>query len=482
MKRYFLTAFLLGTTLLGSKAEISLPRLVGDGMVLQRNSKVNIWGWATPESKITVKVSWDNAKYSTTTDSNGLWMVNVPTQGALTSQEITLKGDGSEIALEDVSVGEVWVCSGQSNMEMPVRGFNSQPTLESAETILNARDYPKMRLFTVKKTSSNEVENNCISDRGWVATTPETVAEFSATAFFFGRALSKVLDIPVGLIHSSWGGSRIEAWMTKESIESVDGADMEFAFNGTREHHVAANLYNGMIAPLTNYTAKGFIWYQGESNISRPTDYIGMKKAMVNQWRNEWGNQEMPFYYVQIAPFPYVQRENTALAKLVEAQYATLKEVPLMGIASTTDIGNTETIHPGHKREVGERLSYMALRNDYDIVGLPNDAPTFKSMELEGDKAIITFNNITTGGNTFVFYDHNEPRAFEGFEVAGDDKVFHKADQVTRDSKNLNKLIVGSSKVDKVVAVRYAFYNIPECNVRTGFGQPLVPFRTDNWD
>ncbi len=441
---------------LAAKAEITLPRLVDNGMVLQRNTEVNIWGWANPNSKITITPSWSKEKITAQSDKNGDWIAKVATTDAAVDQSVTIAGDGSNITLSDISLGEVWICSGQSNMEMKVSGFSNQPVYNAVDLLLESNQYPNLRLFAIPRTGADEPAKDCISTHGWVKSTPEHVGNFSAVATYYGRVLSRMLDIPIGLIQTAYGGTRIEAWMSVESIESIEGIDLKSALNGKNERTKAAGLYNAMILPIVNYTAKGFIWYQGESNRAHPANYTLLMPKMVELWRKDWGDKTMPFYYVQLAPF--TNREDpmlTSLPMMVEAQYKALKKIPYSGIAATTDVGSAQSIHPGGKRVVGERLAFMALRNDYGIVGLPKDAPTFKSMEVDGDKVTVSFNNVNKGdSNSLQHYDQNGALEIKGFEIAGEDKVFYPTDSAIAHPDNSNIIIISSDKVSNPEAIR----------------------------
>ena len=292
--------------------------------------------------------------------------------------------DGEPLVLDNVLVGEVWVCSGQSNMEMPVSGFMFQPVEGAVDAIADAGMYPGIRMFTVPRVSSKTPLDDC--DAAWQTATPASVGQFSAVGYFFGRMLYKALGIPVGLITPNWGGSTIEAWMTVDAIDATPGIDHAVAKSGTYDNSIPQRLYNGMILPVCRYTAKGFIWYQGESNRRNWYDYKALQVSLVKLWRNAWGDAKMPFYYTQLAPYRYEGDTLRSLPLVIEAQYRALAEIPHSGIAATTDLGNPTCIHPARKREVGERLAFLALANDYGVTGLPAPAPVYKSMERDGNK------------------------------------------------------------------------------------------------
>lgn len=475
-----LTIFMLAPV----QAKVVLPSLLGDNMVLQRNSSVKLWGQAAPDSKVSVMTSWNRKKYWAKTDALGNWNVHVSTSDAGGPYQIRIS-DGEEIRLDNILLGDVWICGGQSNMEMPVQGFFGQPCLHSVEAMRDAAKYPEIRMFTVSRSSKDMPQTDCSGE--WKISNPLNVGNFSAVGYFFGRCLNQYIDVPIGLIASDWGGSNIEAWMPEGSLLNLD-VDHEFIAKTWKNENATPHvLYNGMIAPLINYTAKGFIWYQGEANHRNYFDYKILFVEMVKQWRNAWGNTDMPFYYVQIAPYRYDGAEMRAMALLVENQYRALQEISHSGIAGTNDLGLFSIIHEPDKQSVGERLAYLALSRDYGVKGVPADAPTYKSMEIEGNKIILSFNNMAVSG------DENDPRSFswlddnlkvitpKGFEIAGADKKFYEA--TAKLQWYNNKIEVYSDSVKCPVAVRYAFKNYSgELNVKTTLGQPLAPFRTDNWE
>ena len=480
MKRLFsvVLALLLAVQL---PARVKLPAVLGSNMVLQRNAEVNFWGEASPRSRVRVTASWDGRTHETRADASGRWALKLPTGEAGGPYTVTLS-DGEPLVLDNVLVGEVWVCSGQSNMEMPVSGFMFQPVEGAVDAIADAGMYPGIRMFTVPRVSSKTPLDDC--DAAWQTATPASVGQFSAVGYFFGRMLYKALGIPVGLITSNWGGSTIEAWMTVDAIDATPGIDHAVAKSGTYDNSIPQRLYNGMILPVCRYTAKGFIWYQGESNRKNWYDYKALQVSLVKLWRETWGDGKMPFYYTQLAPYRYEGDELRSLPLVIEAQYRALAEIPHSGIAATTDLGNPTCIHPARKREVGERLAFLALANDYGVTGLPAPAPVYKSMERDGNKLVLTFDNLPVraqnGVDSFVAFGPEGYCRPGGFEIAGEDRVFHPA--VANFKYWDNRIEVSSDRVPDPVAVRYAFRNYcPEANVMTTMGQPLVPFRTDDW-
>lgn len=463
-------------------AKVTLPSVMGDNMVLQRDTQVNIWGKAAPKAKVTVTPSWDGRTYTATADSDGRWIAKVATGNAGGPYSITIS-DGEPVVLDNILLGEVWICGGQSNMEMQVHGFMHQPVAGGLEAILDAPNHPGMRFFTVGRSISDTPLDDCKGE--WLESTPEAVADFSACGYFFGHLLNQMLGVPVGLITSNWGGTCVEPWMDEAAFEAVEGIDKSVSRGRTDANQVVGHLYNGMIHPIENHTAKGFIWYQGESNRGHHDDYVKLLSAMITDWRNKWGDKEMPFYMAQLAPYNYDGAEKMSLPMIIEAQYKVAAEVPNVGIAATTDIGNPIGIHPSHKKEVGERMAFLALQRDYGVKGLPLPAPTYKSMSVDGNKVTLEFNNLAFDqdwweGNTFHSYLDDRYIRPQGFEVAGEDRVFYPATGGFGHGKNTIEIY--SDSVPNPVAVRYYFHNyMPDANVKTCLGQPLVPFRTDNW-
>lgn len=486
-----LTAFSLAALSLTVSAKVTLPSLVGDNMVLQRNTTVNVWGQAKAETSVTVTTSWNKARYRTKTDSEGRWSVKVRTGEAGGPYTMTVS-DGEPLTIKGVMLGEVWLCCGQSNMEMPLCGFMMQPVEGYADYLMDVpSDASLMRFFQVPRVASDEPRDTCGGE--WLLPTMRNASVFSACGYFFGRALSKAMPgVPVGLISSNWGGSRIECWMSDDAIKATPEIDHSLALSGkgvTSEPH---RLFNSMIWPLRRYTAKGWIWYQGESNRLNWFDYRNLLVSMVGLWRDIWEDDEMPFYFAQLAPYTYEGDSLRSLPLVIEAQYQAMARIPHSGIAATTDIGNRTCIHPQKKYEVGNRLAWLALRNDYGIEGVPRPAPTYKSMEKvyndywKCNQLVLSFNNLS-GKNEFnepdsiLGYTEDGYYAPGGFEIAGDDKVWHKARANYKWWQN--KVEVWSDEVPEPVAVRYAFRNFPsDANMMTTSGQPFAPFRTDDWE
>ncbi|WP_270461380.1 sialate O-acetylesterase [Bacteroides intestinalis] len=446
----------------GTQAKITIPSFFSNGMVLQQQSMVAIWGSSDKQQqKVAVKTSWNNRKYTTRTDELGNWKVKVetPVYGGPYIVEIS---DGEVVCIENVLIGEVWLCSGQSNMDMRVSGRYGDPVLGSLDAIVTSEN-PEIRMFMVGSKMTSAPLTDC--EGIWQEASSETVPDFSAAGYFFARKLNEVLRIPVGIIHASYGGSRVEAWMSKEAIEPY--RDLE-------DVHNASILYNGMLSPVVGYGIRGCLWYQGEANVDAPDLYTQLFPSLVNDWRKKWGMGEFPFYYAQIAPFNYNKGEGKGKnsAYLREAQTACLKLIPSSGMIILTDIGDARTIHPMEKEAVGNRFAYMALGRTYGKKGFPTTGPLYKSMQTEGNKITLLFDEMGKGLTTYR-------QQLTGFEVAGEDKVFHPAN--ARFGKDAQTVIVSSPEVEQPVAVRYAFKDYIKGTLYNMSGLPASSFRTDNW-
>lgn len=459
-----------------AQAKITLSPVIGDNMVLQQKSDVALWGIAEPDSKISVTASWTKRKVTTTSDSDGRWFVRIATPTAGGPYEMTFS-DGEKLTISDVLIGEVWICSGQSNMRMPMKGFYGQPVAGSAEYIVSARPEREVRLCRVKENRSFEPQTTCKAE--WRKHEPDAVSEISAAAYFFARLLNESLDVPVGVIEAAWGGSPIEAWMDRSLLETEFASDFDLSFyqkgkyEGKNQHHAPGVIYNGMLAPIIPYTAKGFLWYQGCANRTQPELYMRMQPAFAKMLRERWGDENMPFYFAQIAPYGYDNKPDDPSAGLfMDAQAKTLDMIPNSGMVATHDIGDRYTIHPPDKKTVGHRFAFLALTRNYGVKGIEPDSPRLKTVEYSPNKAVLTFNVSKLGLNPHL-------KDLAGFELAGEDKIFHPA--VARISKDGMTVTVNCASVPEPVAVRYGIHNYSKATVFNSSGIPITPFRTDNW-
>lgn len=463
MPRITCSLTLLLSTLL-CLGKISLPGIFGDNMVLQQKSQVAIWGRSNSGAGVVIVTSWNKKSYTAKADNNGHWkqMVSTPTAGGPFDISIS---DGEKLTLKNVLIGEVWFCSGQSNMEMPLRG-NSSPVLNAAEIILNA-DNPQLRLYRVGRASSlSPVED----PKGqWNLSTSEHAREYSALAFQFGQILQKRLKVPVGLILSSIGGTMIEAWMRSGSLASFPEVKIPTSLDTVQAPHKEPTaLYNGMVAPVAGYAIKGFIWYQGESNRHEAKRYEKLFPAMVADWRKQWGLGDIPFYYVQIAPFASSDKTRNG-PRLREAQLNAMKVIPNSGMVPAIDVGMENDIHSMDKTTLAMRLSYWALGKTYEIKGIQYYSPDYRSVAIEGNKAIVTFDHAP--------YLTSFRKKLTLFEIAGEDQKFYQANAEIK----ANQVIVQSDKVSKPVAVRYAYKDWVTGELYNNDGLPASSFRTDNW-
>jgi sialate O-acetylesterase len=481
-KLCFLRTFILASFLLlgGSlQAKVNLPSILCDNMVLQQKTAAGLWGWAKENTKIKVKTSWDHKTYATTADKKGLWLLRVNTPEAGGPFQITIT-DGEVLILNNILIGEVWFCSGQSNMEMPMRGFDRQPLKGANNVIAKAKPNIPIRMYTTDSKDGNWVRQfnkmpqvDCQGK--WLENSSENVANISAVAYYFARYIQDVLEIPVGIIVSSSGGSMVESWMSREAIEPFREIDLSMLDDTTKIKNPNATpcvLFNAKIAPLTYFTIKGFLWYQGESNRKNADLYAKLMPAFVSDLRAKWALGELPFYFVQIAPFNYEGAEGTSAARLREVQLQNMKDIPNSGMVTTMDIGHPVFIHPVDKETVGERLALWALGATYGRKGFVYAAPVYQSMEKKDQKIYINLKHAEHG----ICPMWTE---LKGFEIAGSDKVFYTAKAEIETSTT--RLAVSSDKVPDPVAVRYAYKNYVEATVFGLSGLPVSPFRTDNW-
>lgn len=460
-------------TVTSVSAKVTMPSIFADNMVVQQQTEMRIWGKADPDKKVTVAPSWSKKKYTTTADSEGKWQTTVQTPAAGGPYEIVVS-DGEKLTISNVMSGELWLCSGQSNMEMPMKGFKNQPVEGAAEAIMESSN-PNIRLFTVKRVSSVEVKDDVVGS--WKEASPASVRDFSATAYFFGRRIQKMLDVPVGLVVVSWGGSSCEAWMNEDMLAAFPEAVIPRTEEDIKQPNRAPTvLFKGMLSPLIGMAMRGVIWYQGEDNVPRHKTYADMFSTMIEGWRKLWGIGDFPFYYCQIAPYDYAliagkgQPINNS-AYLREAQSQVEQRVANTGMAVLMDIGLRYGIHPSKKREGGERLAMLALNKTYGVEGISGECPTYKDIEIQGNTVIISFDRCPMWPNM------KDATGSTQFKVAGEDRVFYPAQAWVGRSK----VYVRSDKVEKPVAVRYAFENYAMGDLFTEEGVPFPSFRSDDW-
>lgn len=490
-------------------AEVRVPAIFGSHMVFQRNQANPVWGWADEGEMITITIA--GQRHTARTKSNGRWKVTLDSLTAGGPHSLEIRGKNT-LRFDDVLVGEVWLCSGQSNMQWPVNAAND-PDLEK-----RAAKFPQIRHITVPRIGTQESQSDF--EGNWQLTTPETIGDFSAVGYFFGRQLHQTLDVPIGLIDNAWGGSSVEAWIRRDLLENDDAftplmdrwRSTEATYNHGQEQakyeaamkvwrkkaadakaadqpepgnrpraprnpltnqHRPANLYNGVLYPIIGYGIRGSIWYQGESNASRAYQYRELFPLMIENWRNVWHQGDFPFYWVQLADFrdEKPMPDSSDWAELREAQTLTLDRLPHTGQAVITDLGEAHDIHPKNKQDVAKRLARLALADLYET-DIVSRSPRYDSMTVSGNRVTLKFHEIGGGLDTF------DVRSPVGFTITDLTENFVPASAriVAPDT-----IEVWSESIATPVAVRYAWADNPICNVQNREGLPLTPFRTDNW-
>ena len=475
-----------------AQAEVKLPNIFTDSMVLQRNQENAVWGKADAGEEVAVHIG--DQKKSTKADSEGHWKVTLDPMQVGQPLELVVKGN-NEIRIKDVLVGEVWICSGQSNMQWSVNASNNVD-LEKA-----AANFPNIRMINFPQVGVQEPIWSH-DDRKWMVCNPQNVGNFSAVGYFFARQLHQTLGVPIGMINNAWGGSACEAWIDRETlsadaqfkplIERWESSEARFdelskkqdlsedenkqlggLRNQMRGNSRPGNIYNGVLKSHLGYGIRGAIWYQGESNAGRAYQYRELFPLMISSWRKEWGQGDFPFYWVQLADFMAENSEpmDSAWAELREAQTMTMEKLPHTGQAVIIDIGEGKDIHPRNKVDVGMRLARWALANEYDI-NIPHRSPEYASMEINGSQIILSFDHVDGGWRPF---DTND---LLGFTIAGEDKKFVNAKATLMQD---GRIAVSAESISDPKSVRYAWANNPKVNLYDRSDLPLTPFRTDDW-
>ena len=471
-----------------AQAELKVSTVFSDHMVLQQEMPIRVWGWATPGQKVTVKLAGEGAGVvgAAAADANGKWMVELDALKADGKpMQLSIKGDGGAVQFQGILMGEVWICSGQSNMEWRV-----ERCANPEQEIANA-DHPTIRLFNVPTHIHQKTPQKDAQAAKWQVCTPDSVASFSACGYYFGRALSKELNVPIGLVGTNWGGTRIEPWTPPVGFAQVpelkDISDKlkagKVVQTNQRPQGAAASIYNGMVAGLTPLSARGVIWYQGESNAGDGLKYNYMKEALVKGWRKTFQNDELAFYWVGLAGFGRGQTNEPAgggWGPVREGQRRALR-LPHTGMAVTTDIGHKTDIHPKNKQDVGYRLALWALAKNYgkDIV---YSGPMYKSHDIKGDTVVVYFDHVgsglmsaTKGGEHLMGPVKATPgKAIESFSIRDDKGEWHwAAAMIVGDT-----IVLKSDGVTTPTAVRYAYDSLPKVNFYNKEGLPAVPFTT----
>lgn len=489
-------------------AEVKLSAMFTDNMVMQQNAKAAVWGWADAGEEVTVKASWQKKGKTVKADADGNWMVKVKTPKAGGPYELKVV-EKNTITLKNILIGEVWLASGQSNMEMRLgdQGSWNNGVLDWEKELAQA-DNPNLRLYSVRKITANSPVKDCQGQ--WQLSSGKSVKDFSAVAYFFAQKLQKELNVPVGIINCCWAGTGVQAWMSEGMLQSdpdfkqilkryktnyedyqklmVDRSKVigdwkkacEKAKDDGKEEPkeprwlppYATGCYNGMLLPVSKYTLKGFIWYQGEGNIWGAYLYRKLLSTMIEGWRDMWGTCDMPFYIVQLANFQANSSKEpfqSSWAELRDSQLHVTKTVKNTGVAVTIDVGNPANVHPRNKKPVGQRLALWALKKDYKK-NIPHSGPIYKSMKVKDDSIILKFDNIEKGllckGDSLT-----------SFAIASEDEKFVEAN-----AKIVGKtVVISSDKIKNPIAVRYGWQDSPACNLYNSADLPAGPFRTDSF-
>lgn len=472
-----LTILSLAMIATGGSAKVRPSAMIGDNMVLQEKAHARIFGEADPGSTVVVTPSWNNMPYTTTTDRTGKWCLAIDTpEGSFDKHSITIS-DGEPLTVSNVLVGEVWLASGQSNMQMPLKGFPGCCTEGGYDEIASARDEAdKIRFFTVPLTQSYTPVDTV--NASWAVPSPETAPEFSALAWHLAKRMSDVLNVPVGIVSAAYGGAKVESWTPRELLETYPDVSLDPKDIEPMVHYLRPMLmYNAMFVPIKDYTYKGILWYQGCSNVSTYQTYAERLEAMVKHWRNEIAIGDIPFYCVEIAPYEYGDPSEKGKAPLLrEAQRKAVERIPNSGIICTNDLVKPYerfNIHPSDKAAAGKRLCDLVLNKTYDKKQFPVDSPRYKSHRFKDGAAWVAIDSPCDG--ICRNYD------IRGFEIAGPDKIFHPADSVWLHWQT-NEMVISSKAVPQPVAVRYGWRDFLPGNLHAGNYLPLIPFRTDDWE
>ncbi|MEM7368950.1 MAG: sialate O-acetylesterase [Bacteroidota bacterium] len=502
MKQLLLTAIIGLLLSVTTFAQTKLPAILSDNMCLQHSADVTIWGWDTPGQEIKVAPSWNKKGVKTRTNEAGKWTANIATPKAGGPHKIKISGS-QELSINNVLLGEVWICSGQSNMDRQLGMQRGQKPIVNFWEEAQKANRPTMRLFVVLRALADEPQDDLKGK--WVECNPESVLGFSAAGYFFGKKLQEQLQVPMGLIESSWGGTPVEGWTRKSAMNNdflvnreremqeiylMDSTALSnnqqafdkgylrqapksppsFYYKRVKSHRIG-HLYNAMIHPLIHYRIKGAIWYQGESNRNEPQQYAKQFPNMIQNWRDEWGIGDFPFYFVQIAPYYYNNQYN--IPPIWEAQYEALN-MPNVGMASTQDIGQIYDIHPPEKEEVGRRLALVALHKTYGQSEIVYSGPVLTKTTFEGNQVLLEFDPM--GGE--LFSAGSGIGGIRSFYISGERRIFYPAN-VKQDG---NRIILTTETVDKPIAVRYLWNPNANASLFNSYGLPAAGFRSDAWE
>ncbi len=439
-------------------AKIELPTIFSSNMVLQRTSEVKLWGWASPSEVFQLVTGWDNKTIEVKTGNDAKWSLTIKTPEAGGPYSIKFVGKDNQLELENILIGEVWLCSGQSNME-----WSANSGINNAKAEIASADYPNIRLFTVQKRTAKHPQENLVGQ--WKLCTPKSMPHFSAVAYFFAKRVQEEMNVPIGLIDASWGASSAEVWTPSEVFETRTDL-FESAAKIRPNQWVTtepSSLYNAMIAPLSNFKIAGSLWYQGESNTANAERYADLFTTMISSWRTVWG-YDFPFYYVQIAPYKYGTPEEGVIVRDQQRLALGLQNT---GMAMTSDICTIDDIHPQNKQDVGLRLANIALKSHYKKIGNEVNGPLFREFKIDGKKIA-------------VFFDHaaglySKTKKVTQFEVAGADGVFYPAKARIKD----NYVLVSAKEVPMPSRVRFAWKNTDMATLFNAANLPASSFMSE---
>lgn len=487
MKKLILTSLVLMAMSMEMNAELKLKHPTGDHMVLQQQTEAVVWGFAAPGKDVTVKTSWDGKSYKGKADASGEWKVKVQTPAAsYTAYTLDINGDGGHIVVKDVLVGEVWLASGQSNMEIPLRGFDGCPIENYNEVVTQAPARNKVRMLYAHADQTDEPLQEVRNTEGWECADPNSIPEMSAVGYFFARKLNEVLDIPVGIVAFPRGGSRVESWLPREILAGYGTEDLTPEGVAKMQGYTRPfQMYYAMEYPLRGYTARGFIWYQGCSNVGKHDEFVSRMQDLVKLFRSDWGdkNNEMPFYMVEIAPYLYSRNGGDSGAWLRHAQLEASKAIPNSALVSTNDLVapyEAANIHPCRKEPIGNRLAYIALNRNYGFERVKGDSPEATAVaKFEAPRrpnapaqAAPAFGQLAvTLENAREGLDRTEE--IEGLEICGKDGVWKP---VTSVRFMRGSMVVSSPEVAEPCEVRYGWGDYKPGNIHNVYGLPLFPF------
>lgn len=488
MKKLFIVALML-LACMSARAELALRHPTGDHMVLQQNAEAAVWGFASPGAAVTVIPSWDGKAYQAKADAKGQWTAYVKTPAAgYTVYTIDVKGDGGSLTINDVLIGEVWLASGQSNMEVPIRGFDNCPIEGYNELLTQALAWDRIRMFYARADQSDEPLAEVRLTDGWQGADPNTIPEMSAVGYFFARKLNQVLDIPIGIVSFARGGARVESWLPREILASYGTEDLSpEGVNRMIFYQRPFQMYYAMEVPVRGYTGRGFIWYQGCSNVGKEDQFVARMSDLVNLWRKDWGDKDasMPFYMVEIAPYLYDPANGDSGARLRKAQHDAAKAIPNAGIVCTNDLVEpfeADNIHPAKKEPVGNRLAYLALNREYGFKRVACDSPeateVFKRQPPKEGERPTPFARPVPPNEINVRIENcpagiDRLHEIEGLEVCGADGVWYPVRDVTF---NRGTMSIAIDEVQDPRAVRYGWADFKPGNIHGVEGLPLVPF------